>query len=167
MLHLSGSFVLSWDICMLRHLEGYKCTRGSQAHCLFHPTSSHRCMSKQLPNFPLNTCLCKKARDLGRTKCKKKCISRSKPTLLQAPSLGMLRDPRRRCPGPCPPQRAWWPMCCHAEASSIPVADCPINPGALKREKKMKMTSLLHGGLVALKLNSLSNAVMQEGTFMD
>lgn len=31
----------------------------------------------------------------------------------------------------------------------------------------MEMTSLLHGGLVALKLNSLSNAVMQEGTFMD
>lgn len=29
------------------------------------------------------------------------------------------------------------------------------------------MTPLLHGGLVALKLNSLSNAVMQEGTFMD
>lgn len=31
----------------------------------------------------------------------------------------------------------------------------------------MGMTPLLHGGLVALKLNSLSNAVMQEGTFMD
>lgn len=31
----------------------------------------------------------------------------------------------------------------------------------------MEMTPLLHGGLVALKLNSLSNAVMQEGTFMD
>lgn len=31
----------------------------------------------------------------------------------------------------------------------------------------METTSLLHRGLVALKLNSLSNAVTQEGTFMD
>jgi len=98
---------------------------------------------KALPCFLLDVCICKKTWDLGRAR-HKKWFSHSTPL----PGPG---------PHHCGAPRA---------ASSIPTTDCPINPSTLRTEK-MEMTSLLHGGLVALKLNSLSNAVMQEGTFMD
>lgn len=129
----------------------------------FHPPSSHPCMPKQLPSFPLSL---QKTLGLGRNPGEKKC----QPLQAHVIAGSILGD----TPGtpsllpwalPCPVSMV--ATCCRAEAVSIPVADCPINPSTLKREEEMEMTFLLHRGLVALKLNSLSNAVMQEGTFMD
>lgn len=89
MLRFSGYFVL-------RHLDARMC-KGIEMHkrnsSLVHPRSSHCSVSKQLPGFPLNTRLCKKAQELGRTKCQKKCITHSMPMLLPGPSLGTRQVP--------------------------------------------------------------------------
>lgn len=132
--------MLSGDIGMLRCAEGQRCTGGWLASFIPDP---HATEGQSIALFSPDVCICKKTWDLGRAR-HKKWFSHSTPL----PGPG---------PHHCGAPRA---------ASSIPTTDCPINPSTLRTEK-MEMTSLLHGGLVALKLNSLSNAVMQEGTFMD
>lgn len=88
-LHFSGYFVLRrLDARMCKGIEMHK--RNSS---LVHPRSSHCSVSKQLPGFPLNTRLCKKAQELGRTKCQKKCITHSMPMRLPGPSLGTCQVP--------------------------------------------------------------------------
>lgn len=132
--------MLSGDIGMLRCAEGQRCTGGWLACFIPDP---HATEGQSIALFSPDVCICKKTWDLGRAR-HKEWFRHSTPL----PGPG---------PHHCGAPRA---------ASSIPTTDCPINPSTLRTEK-MEMTSLLHGGLVALKLNSLSNAVMQEGTFMD
>lgn len=95
-------------------------------------------------------------------------ISHSKIILLGAPSLGTLQDPVTTVWDPgTPVLGSALPVDVVATGLINPSSQLPHKPQCPQKRGKMEMTPLLHGGVVALKLNSLSNAVMQEGTFMD